>query len=61
MSGLERMKTWKKGEATDADLMDQMLNSIPEEELRFSSRRSKSKAGQASTPRDIEARLATLT
>ena len=53
------MKTWKKGEATDADLIDQMLRSIPDEELGLeSSRRRRAKSNpknadldQVTTPR----------
>ena len=55
------MSTWKQGEDTGAELIDQMLNSIPDEELRFSSRRGKSKTNQPSSPRDTETRLAALT
>ena len=59
MASLERMKTWKKGEATDADLIDQMLRSIPDEELGLeSSRRRRAKSNpknadldQVTTPR----------
>ena len=39
MSGIHRMKTWKAGEATDADNIDNMLRSIPDEELGIDSRR----------------------
>ena len=39
MSGIQRMKTWRRGETTDADLIDTMLRSIPDEELGLDSRR----------------------
>ena len=45
------MKTWKKGESTDADLIDEMLKSVPDEELGLDSRRR-----GKSTPRKIEAK-----
>ena len=62
MASLERMKTWKKGEATDADLIDQMLRSIPDEELGLeSARRRRAKSNpknadldQVTTPRQKE-------
>lgn len=50
------MKTWKKGESTDADLIDQMLKSIPDEELGLDSRRR-----GKSTPRKLDAKPEPIT
>ena len=37
--GMSRMKTWKAGEKTDADVIDDMLKDIPDEELGMEPRR----------------------